>query len=123
MEAERLGQGAHQLAEGRLQLRARVRRRSGGEEQGTRLAGAQAAEVGATTTCEAPAAAPPLLGVDRQPRHAERVEVAPGGPLGHLELGGHLGRRHPASLLQEQEDGDEAVGTHLVIMCSKPVRR
>ena len=64
----------------------------------------------------------PLLGVDRQARHAEGLEVAARRPFRDLQLFGDLGRRHLAAGLQEQEDGDETVGPHGRIFPKKPAR-
>jgi hypothetical protein len=123
VEAERLGERPHQLAQRPLELRAGARGRAGGQEQGPCLGGAEPAQVGPAATGEAPAPAAALLGVDGEAGHAERIEVSPGGALGHLELGRHLGGGHQPPPLEEQEDGDEAVGTHDDIFLAKPVRR
>ena len=68
---------------------------------------------------ERPATAPAGLGVDGDAGDRERLEVAPGGADRHLQLLGHLGRRHPAAGLEEQEGGDEAIGTHAAIIAGE----
>ena len=54
----------------------------------------------------------PGLRVHGDAGHRERLEVAPCGALGDLELVGELGRRHPTSRLEDQQGRDESVGAH-----------
>ncbi len=109
--SEPFGQGAHELAERGLDARRR-RCRPGDHEQRPRLGRGEAAQVGAPATRQPPAAVAPLHRVDGQPGDTEGVEVAAGGALGHLELGGHLGGRHLPALLEQEEDGDQTVRAH-----------
>ena len=81
---------------------------------------AEAAQVGAAPSGEAPATTPAPHAVDRQARHAEGIEVAAGRALGHLQLGGDLGRGHLAPLLEQEEDGHQPIGAHARIFARKP---
>ena len=116
---ERLGQRLHELAQGGLRLGRDRRRRAGDEEEGAGFGGGEPAEIGAGAADERPAAAPPGLGVHRDPGDRQRLEVAPGGADRHFELLGHLGGGHPAPGLEEQEGGDEPVCTHGSIIVSQ----
>jgi hypothetical protein len=116
---ERLRQGLHQLAQGGLGLVGHRGGRTDEQEQGLGLGGRQPAEVGAGPAQERPAPAPPGLGVDGDAGGRQRLEVAAGGGHRHLELGGQLGRGHPAAPLEQEEGGDEAVGAHGSIFSSK----
>ena len=123
LRPERLGQRAHQLAQRGLELGRGRRRRAGHEEQGAGLGRVQPAEVGAGAADELPAAVAALAGVDGHAGHAERLEVAAGGALRHLELLGDLRRGDLAARLEEHEDGHQPVGAHRPILAHKPVTR
>ena len=109
---EALRQGAHELAQGGLDA-GRRRRRTGHHEQRPRLGRGEAAEVGPAAARQPPAPVAALHRVDGKPGDAEGVEVASGGALGHLELGGDLCGRDLTALLQQQEDGDQSVRAHV----------
>ena len=81
----------------------------------------QPAQIRAGAAHELPAAVATGAGVDRHAGDSERLQVPAGGALGHLELGRDLGRGHLAALLEQQEDGHEAVGTHDPILAWNPV--
>jgi hypothetical protein len=117
---EALGQRPHELAERGADLRRGRRRRAGDEEEGTGLGGRQPAEVGAAAAEEPPAAVASLLGVHGEASNAERLEVPPGRPLRHLQLGGDLGRGDLAPLLQEQQHRHQPVGSHGPMIPDEP---
>ncbi len=121
--AERLGEGLDQLAQGGLGFGGERRRRAGEQEEGSGLGRREAGQVGAGSADQRPAAVPSRLGVDRDPGHRQRLQVAAGRLHRHLELLGHLGRRHPPARLEEQEGGDEPVGAHGPIIPPEVVTR
>ena len=96
---------------------------AGHQEQGPGLVGGEAAEVGATTAEQLPPAVAALLGVDGHTGHRQGFEVASGRALGDLELLGDLGRGDAPLALEDEQEGDQPVGTHVRIFPPKPVRR
>ncbi len=108
---EGLGQGPDEFPQGRFHFGGGGAR-AGDEEQGPGLRGVEAAQVGARPSDQRPAASPPGLGVHRDPRHGEGFEVPARRAGRHLELERHFGHRGPAPGLQEEEGGDEAIGSH-----------
>ena len=70
-----------------------------------------------------PAASPTPLGVDRDPRRRERLEVAAGGALGHLELGRGRRRGEALAALEQEEEGDQPVGAHTPMLAGKVASR
>jgi hypothetical protein len=118
--SEALRQGADELAERSLDS-GRRRRRAGNHEQCPRLGRRQAAQVGTAATGKPPATVAALHRVHREAGDAERVEVAAGGSLRDLELGGHLSGRHLLALLEQEEDGDQTVRAHTSTLAYKPV--
>ena len=121
--AERARQRARELAQrgpGRGHGR---RRRAGQGEQGPGLVGREPRQVGAGAAHQRPPAAPAGLRVHGDTGGRQRLQVAAGGGDGHLQLGGQLGRGHPAPGLHHEEGGDEPVGTHGPSLARKVVRR
>ena len=92
--------------------RRRSRSRAGHQEQGAGLTCRQPGQIGAGAAHEAPSAASALHGVHGHPGHGQRVEVSAGGAFGDLQFSGDLRRCHLLTLLQEQEDGHQPVGSH-----------
>jgi hypothetical protein len=109
---EGLRQCPDQLAERGLGLAGDGRGRPDQQEQRLGLGCRQPAEVGAGAADQRPAAAPAGPRVDRDAGGGHRLQVPAGGGHGHLELAGQLGGGHPPAGLQQQEGGDETVGTH-----------
>ncbi len=84
------------------------------DEQGLGFLGAQAPEREAVAVHE-PASAPgPGLGYDGHPGRGQRLEVAVYGPDRHLELGRQGPGRRGAPRLQQQDQGQQPVGAHLI---------
>lgn len=103
-----------QLGGGEVRAEAEVLGGTGGagQEQGAGLDVGQAGEAGAVAVHEAESAGRPAVHLDGDPGGAERVDVPVHGADGDLELGGEFGGGHPAPVLEEQEEGEEAVGAH-----------
>ena len=70
-----------------------------------------------------PAAVAAGLGVHGDAGHAQGLEVAAGGLDGDLQLVGQLGGGDPAAGLEDEEGGDEAIGTHADSFPPNLVRR
>ena len=121
--AERLGQRLDELAQRRLGLRRRRRRRPGDHEQRAGLGGGEPAEVGAGAAEQLPPAALAGLGVDGDAGDRQRLEVAAGRLDRHLQLVGQLGGRDPAPRLQHEEGGHEAIGAHASTISPEVVTR
>lgn len=109
---ERFGEGPDQFAQGRLHLRGGGRRTRHQEESAC-LGLGEPAQVGLAAARQAPPPGPALDRVDRQAGHPEGLQVTPGGPFRHLQLLGDLTRRHLATGLEQQQDGNETIGAHV----------
>ena len=110
--AERLGQRSHQLAERRLELGRGCGRRPGHHEHRPGLVGGEPGEVGASPADQRPAAVAAGLGIHRDPRRGQRLEVAAGSALGDFELLGQLGSGQPPAGLQQQQRCHQPVRLH-----------
>lgn len=62
---------------------------------------------------------PTAIGVDRHPCGRERSDVTQDRALGHFQLGGELTRSHPAPMPEQQDEGDQSIGAHCVILAGK----
>jgi hypothetical protein len=69
-------------------------------------------EPGAVAVDQAVTAGPAAIGVHRDAGGRQRVDVPVDRPHRHLELFGQLLGRHPAAVLQQQEDGQETARAH-----------
>ena len=83
-----------------------------GEEESLGLVSRHTGEPGAVPLDQLHAAVRAALGVDRDARLAQCVNVAMDGPLRDLELLRQLRGRHPTAGLQEEEHGDQPRRTH-----------
>ena len=82
------------------------------EEEGTGLHRRETADIGAVARQECDAPMPAPLGVDGHPGGAQRLDVAMDCALGHLQPLGQLPRAQPPMALEQEQQGEEAVGLH-----------
>src|SRR4029079_12099444 len=82
------------------------------QEQGFGLLGSHAGQARPIPVDEADAAGRATLGVDRDPRRTELLDVAVDRPDRHLELARQLRAGHATALLQEEQQIDQATGAH-----------
>ena len=112
----RLRQRRHQFPDCRRELAPQAERPGGGRrsrgQQGHRLAGRQAGQVGGEAGQQREATVPSALGVDRDPRRGERLDVAQDGPLRDLQLGRERGRGRATAVPQQQHEREQPVRAH-----------
>jgi hypothetical protein len=118
-----VGHAGQQLADGLAQVVAPAEGVDGAapreEEQGLGLAGREAGQIGAVAGHQAhPAVAAPL-GVHGHPRTGQGLDVAVDGAGGHFEPLGQVGGGQLPVPLEEQEDREQAVGSHRPIFLQK----
>ena len=85
-----------------------------GEEQRLGLFAGHPCQAGPIAIDQAETAVRATLGVDRDARRAQRLDIAMDGPFGHLELGRELGGGQLAACLEEEQERHEAGGAHPV---------
>ena len=104
-------QGRHDLELGRCHDRSkperRGRARQAPQEHRLGLVGRQAGQTRPVAVNEADTAVRASLGVDRDARLGERLDVAVDRPDGYLELLGQFRGRHPTAGLEQEQDVDE----------------
>jgi hypothetical protein len=83
-----------------------------GDQQGERLVVVQPGELGPEPGQQREPAVPAALGVHRDTRRRQCVDVAQHRAGRHLELARERVRRQPAALAQQQHQRDQPVGTH-----------
>ena len=114
--AARLGQAGQQLDQGAIgrftepEVRQDTGRRR--DHQAAQLGLGQAGQIGPVRIEQRPAAATARLGIDRDARHRERLHVAVDGPFRHLEPFRQHAGRQAAVPLEQEEDGEQAIGAH-----------
>ncbi len=106
-----LRHGVHQLAQRRTEFGRRARG-AGGQEQRPHLRQGEPGQVGARPADQPPSATPPALRVDGQAGGDQRLQVAPRGAFGDLQLRGELRGGHPAARLEEEQGRHQTVGSH-----------
>ena len=110
-------QGGHdlELCGGHDRPEAELGGRAGepGQEQRLGLVRGHAGQPRPVAVDEADAAVRPALGEDRDAGRAQLLDVAVDGPDGDLQLTGELRRGQAAAALEQEQQVDEAAGTHL----------
>ncbi len=86
------------------------------DEETADLGVGQAGEARAVALAQGAAAAGAAVGDDRHARRAQGVEVAVDGALGALEFGGERGGGHAPARLEQQQQGEQAIGAHGAIL-------
>ena len=90
----------------------RGRTRQARQEERLRLVRGHPGEARPVSVDEADPAMRPPIGVDRDARGAQGVDVAMDASDADFELARELGRRHAAARLEEQQQRDETGGAH-----------
>lgn len=109
-------QGGHHLELGRRHDRAqpelRGRTREPGQEQGFGLVGGQPGQTRPVAVHEADPAVRATVRIDRDTGGRQRLHVAMDRPDRHLQLGRQLAGGQATARLEEEQQVDEAAGTH-----------
>ena len=123
--AARRRQGGRQLEQGSLQLVIHAqlcqRRRDAKHEQGAHLVPVQPGERRAVAVEQRTAAARSALGIDRDTRHAEGIQVAVDSPDRNLQFLGQFLGRHPSPSLEEHHDRQQAVCAHPALPLNRAI--
>ncbi|GAB3914531.1 hypothetical protein GCM10011575_41510 [Microlunatus endophyticus] len=90
------------------------------QSQGVDFRGRQPVDIESGSGQQHDAAVAPLLGEDRNVRLCQCQYVTQHRPLGDAEFVGKLARGHPLPDLQQQQHGEQPLGTHTGIMLRKP---
>ena len=113
LASHRFGHCLQQLAHGDVHRRGRSCSRSGHEEQRPCLGSGQTGQVSLRSAHQLPPAVATLAGVQRHTSYRQCVEVTAGGALGNLQFVGYLSSSDTSAGLQQQQDAEQSVGTHI----------